>query len=110
MYYLQFKQRYAKLNGNLVTPLLAKKGCRSASNMTALLRELESSDDDDSSDDAGPSTTQNNLTKPWLREFHKYLNTTDELSDGQTLVQWWGVSTLSHWQHLNRTQHMVRTS
>ena len=110
MYYLQFKQRYAKLNSNLVTPLPAKKGHWSASNMTTLLCELESSDDDDSSDDAGPSTTQNDPTKPWLREFHKYLNMTDELSDGQTLVQWWGVSTLSHWQHLNHTQPMVRTS
>ena len=61
--------------------------------MTTLLRELESSDDDDSSDEGGPSAAQADPTKPWLREFNQYLNTIDELSDGQTLVQWWGVST-----------------
>ena len=96
IYHLQFKQRYEKLNGDSAMPLRAKKGRRSASNMTALLRELESSDDDGSSDDAGPSATQTDPTKPWLREFHQYLNTTDELSDGQTIVKWWGVSTSSY--------------
>jgi hypothetical protein len=59
-----------------------------------LLRELESSDNDDSSDDVGPFATQVDPTKPWLKEFEEYLNTV-ELSDGQTVVQWWGVSALS---------------
>jgi hypothetical protein len=60
--------------------------------MMKLLRELESSDNDDSSsDNSGPSTLVD-PTKPWLKEFNQYLNTTDELSDSQMIVQWWGVS------------------
>jgi hypothetical protein len=73
-------------------PLRTKKGRPAVSNVKALLRELESSDDEGSADDAGPSTTQADPAKPWLKEFNQYLDTTDELSDGQTLVQWWGVS------------------
>jgi hypothetical protein len=64
IYHLQFKQRYEKLNSDSVMPLQAKKGWRSASNMTALLCELNSSDDNGSSDDAGPSAMQTDLTKP----------------------------------------------
>ena len=51
-----------------------------------------SSDDEGSGDDVGTSAAQTDLTKPWFKEFNQYLDTTDELSDGQTLVQWWGVS------------------
>ena len=43
-------------------------------------------------DEAGTSAAQADPTKPWLKEFNQYLDTTDELSDGQTLVQRWGVS------------------
>ena len=62
-----------------------------ASNMVKLLRELESSDSDKSSDNSGPSTLVD-PTKLWLKEFNQYLNAINELSDGQTIVQWWGVS------------------
>ncbi|KIM73171.1 hypothetical protein PILCRDRAFT_10890 [Piloderma croceum F 1598] len=93
-------------------PLRAKKGRRSASNMTALLHELESSDDDGSSDDAGPSATQTDPTKPWLREFHQYLNTTDELSDGQTIVKWWGLNAHRYpvWASLARDHLAIMAS
>ena len=60
--------------------------------MAKLLRELESSDNDDSSSDNLGTSTLVDPTKPWLKEFNQYLNTTDELSDGQTIVHWWGVS------------------
>ena len=82
---VQFKQCYEKLNKNLAVPVKAKKGWRSASNMTKLLRELESSDSDESSDDSGPSTHVD-PTKPWIKEFNQYLNATDELLDGQMIV------------------------
>ena len=93
---IQFKQRHEKLSSDSAIPLRAKKGRPSVSNVKALLRELESSEDEDSSDDtgAGTSATPADPTKPWLREFNQYLNAIDELSDGQTIVQWWGVSTL----------------
>ena len=60
--------------------------------MMKLLRELESSDNDDSSSDNLGTSTLVDPTKPWLKEFNQYLNTTDELSDSQMIVQWWGVS------------------
>ena len=61
--------------------------------MVKLLHELESSNSDRSSNNSGPSTLVD-PTKPWLKEFNQYLNATDELSDGQMIVQWWGVSIL----------------
>jgi len=95
---LQFKQRYKKLNNDTITPARAKKGRPATSNMNKLLRELDSSGDDSSSDDdAGPSATPADPAKPWLKEFNQYLNMIDELADGQTLVQWWGVCTSHHY-------------
>ena len=81
-----------QLKNNSVVPLQTKKGWPTISNVKALLRKLQSSDDEGSGDDVGTSAAQADLTKPWLKEFNHYLDTTDELSDGQTLVQWWGVS------------------
>ena len=74
-----------KLKNNLVVPLWTKKGWLAISNVKALLHKLQSSD---SGDDAGTSAAQADLTKPWLKEFNQFLDKTDELSDGQTLVQW----------------------
>jgi hypothetical protein len=88
----QFKQRYEKHNSDSVIPVHAKKNRRAASNVTTLLRELDSSDDDNTSDESGPSAVPSDPAKPWLKEFNHYLNTVDELSDSQTIVQWWGVS------------------
>jgi hypothetical protein len=95
---LQFKQRHKKLNSDSITPARAKKGRPAASNMNKLLHELDSSGDDSSSDDdAELSATPADPAKPWLKEFNQYLNTIDELSDRQTLVQWWGVSASCHY-------------
>jgi len=63
--------------------------------MKALLRELDSSDEYSAGDDAGSSAAPTDPTKPWLKDFDHYLNTVDELSEGQTIVQWWGVSSFA---------------
>ena len=55
----QFKRRYEKLNSDSVIPVHAKKNCRAASNVTTLLRELDSSDDDNTSDES--------VVLPWSR-------------------------------------------
>ena len=34
----------------------------------------------------------NDATPAWLKEFNVYINTTDEIPEGQTIIQWWGVS------------------
>ena len=93
--YLQFKQCYGKLNGDAATPVCAKKGHLATSNMKALLRELDLSDEYSTSDDASSSAALTDLTKPWLKDFNHYLNSVDELSEGQTIVQWWGVSSFA---------------
>jgi hypothetical protein len=48
----------------------------------------------------GASTALNDATPTWLKEFNIYLNTTDEIPEGQTIVQWWGVS-LHYFAYLN---------
>jgi hypothetical protein len=90
--HLQFKQRYKKLTSHTAIPVHVKKGRPAASNMKALLRELDLSDEYSASDDAGSLAAPTDPTKPWLKDFDHYLNTVDELSEGQTIVQWWGVS------------------
>ena len=88
----QFKQCHTELYRDSEIPACAKKNRPTASNVKKLLQELDSSNEDDASDDLGPSVAPTAPTKPWLKEFNHYLNTIDELSDGQTIVQWWGVS------------------
>jgi hypothetical protein len=43
----------------------------------ALLCKRQSSDDEGSGDEVGTSAAQADPTKPWLKEFNQYLNTTD---------------------------------
>jgi hypothetical protein len=75
----------------------AKKGRRSGIKVTRLLRELsedEEIEDKDSDDEMPESVTVTPVDqrKPWLKEFNYYINMFDQLSENQTIVQWWGVS------------------
>jgi hypothetical protein len=56
--------------------------------MEILLRELSS--DDDADIDA-PSSLLADSSKPWQKEFNQYLDVRDEVPEGMTLIQWWGV-------------------
>jgi len=53
-----------------------------------LLRVL--SDDGYSDDDTDPSAATVGPKKPWLKEYHLYLDVRDEPAPGQSIVQWWG--------------------
>ena len=33
-----------------------------------------------------------NSTDLWLKEFNQYLDTADQIPEGQTLIEWWAVS------------------
>jgi hypothetical protein len=68
---------------------LVKQIRPSEKKITTLLREL--SDDGDSDDDTDPSAATFDPKKPWLKEYHLYLDVRDELAPGQSIVQWWGV-------------------
>ena len=53
---------------------------------------VDSSSDSDSDDLIAPSPlTQGSSDQQWKREFNHYLKGEDELPEGMTLVQWWGV-------------------
>ena len=89
----KFKERHEKLVGKLATSGPQKKNRELRSQLHTLLHELDSSDDDELSNNAlGTSAAFVDAIPTWLRDFNTYLNTTDEIPTGQTIVQWWGVS------------------
>ena len=63
--------------------------------MAVLLDEL-SSDSDEGSDGSDVPTRPlaANNSESWRHSFDGYLNSPDDLAEGQSIVQWWGVSTL----------------
>jgi hypothetical protein len=55
-----------------------------------LLREL--SDDEEDSRASSPSMLEDDPSRPWLCDFHAYLDTTEHVPEGWTAIDWWGVS------------------
>ena len=87
----QFKNRYEQVHGLSGSAPIAAKKNRASGKMVSLMRELNSSDESDN-EDISHSTIPTDSAKPWMREFNLFLNTIDQLADGQTIIQWWGVS------------------
>jgi hypothetical protein len=57
--------------------------------LQALLQEL--SDDEDTMMDTGldvPDDPQ----RPWLRDYHAYMDVPEQVPEGWSAIQWWGVS------------------
>ena len=108
MLHWQYKKRYQKLYGNMVTPNLtkAKASCvHSCSGVSRLMCELSSDDDSDASLSLSVSSSMNpSAVKPWLHDFNVYLNSQDQLTGDQTIVQWWGVNGARYpvWASLTR--------
>ena len=58
---------------------------------------VDSSSDSSSDELSAPSPlTPVSSDEPWKREFNRYLKGEDELLEGMTLVQWWGVCLCFH--------------
>lgn len=55
----------------------------------ALLREL-SDDEDDALGDT--MDVPDDPQRPWLRDFRAYMDVPEQVPDGWTAIQWWGVS------------------
>ena len=56
-----------------------------------LLRELsDGSDDDDITD--RDHNTPDDPERPWLRHFHEYIDSVEQVPDGWSTIKWWGVS------------------
>jgi hypothetical protein len=87
----QFKDRYMALHhsgaSSSKTVVLAAKP-----RINKLLQEL-SDDEDDDSLDTRPRVSED-PSRPWLPKFQAYLDTTENVPDDWTAIQWWGVSPL----------------
>jgi hypothetical protein len=86
----QFQERFEELNKESTSEIRSPKKKKK---LNHLLRELDTDSDnsdyvsDNESDDQDP-------TKPWLPEFHRFLKIEHVLAKGMTVVQWWGVHIL----------------
>jgi hypothetical protein len=93
----QYKKWYQKLYGNMVTPNLTKAKAKAShahshSGMSRLMCE-PSPDDSDASLSLPVSSSMNpTAARPWLHDFNAYLNSWDQWTGDQTIVQWWGVN------------------
>jgi hypothetical protein len=84
---LQFKERWLSLSGGSIAGSSARS--RKGRKLHTLLREL--SDDEDQMVDTGlevPDDPQ----RPWIQDYHAYMDVVEQLPDGWSAVQWWGVS------------------
>jgi len=83
----QFQEHFEELNKESTTEIRSPK---KKTKLDHLLRELDTDSDnlDDVSDDDGDDQDP---TKPWLGEFHRFLKTEHVLAEDMTVVQWWGV-------------------
>ncbi|KAG6852135.1 hypothetical protein C0991_002699 [Blastosporella zonata] len=85
-----YKARYIEMYGDGRTAAPTSQKSAHSSKLNHLLRELSDSDDDDIEIKIGtPSAAEQG--KPWLRDFHGYLNSTDILGN-MSIVGWWGLN------------------
>jgi len=57
--------------------------------LRALLREL-SDDEDDTMEDSGLDVPYDSQ-RPWLRDYRAYMDVLEQVPEGWTTIQWWGV-------------------
>ena len=60
---------------------------RKGKGLNALLREL-SDDEEDTVMDTVPDDPQ----RPWLRDYSAYVDVCEQVPNGWSAIQWWGVS------------------
>jgi hypothetical protein len=76
-------------SGSTVRPAQSRKD-RKGKGLNTLLREL-SDDDEGTTMDTGfdvPDDPQ----RPWLRDYHGYMDVPEQVPEGWSAIQWWGVS------------------
>ena len=59
--------------------------------LNALLREL-SDNEEDTTMDTGLNVLDD-PQRPWIRDYHAYMDVPEQVPEGWTAIQWWGVST-----------------
>ncbi|GBE78345.1 hypothetical protein SCP_0112300 [Sparassis crispa] len=103
--------------GSALSSISASRGTKKLSQkLSKLMRELSDDEDDTipSPSAAATSSTQESSgdpNKPWLADFHGYLNSRDHLGDN-TIVQWWGLNATRYpvWASLARDYLSIMAS
>ena len=90
IYVSQFRERYLSLSSRSSTTQLAQPNANRKLNI--LLREL--SDDEETTTEVG-SGMPDDPKRPWLTDFHKYLDVVEQVPDGCSAIGWWGVRDLN---------------
>ena len=75
-------------------PAAVKKGNKK------LARLLAEDSTDEEMDAPSTPVTPSDTSKPWLREFNRYIEGVDEVPNGMTITKWWGVSLFVKFQLL----------
>ena len=64
---------------------------RKGKGLNVLLREL--SDNEDNIMDTGSDVPlAEDPQRPWFRDFHAYMDVPEQVREGWSAIQWWGVS------------------
>ncbi|KAJ3531266.1 hypothetical protein NM688_g7598 [Phlebia brevispora] len=100
-----FEARYKQMYGSSGPAPFAKK----SSKLTSLMCEL-SDDESDAECTSSPLTAVDG--KPWLAEFNRYLDTTESIPEGMSVIQWWGRNALRYpvWASLARDYLAIMAS
>jgi hypothetical protein len=59
--------------------------------LSALLRELSDDEEDTTMDTR--SDVPDDPQRPWIRDYRAYMDVPEQVLEGWTAIQWWGVST-----------------
>jgi hypothetical protein len=74
-----------------VRPSAPTRKGKKGKGLNALLRELSDDDDEATMTDTGldvPDDPQ----RPWLCDYHGYMDVPEQVPEGWSAIQWWGVS------------------
>lgn len=66
----------------------SSKSKKTKGGLRALLREL--SDDEDNTTDSPPGISED-PDRPWSQPFSAYMDAIEQVPDGWSAIQWWGV-------------------
>ncbi|KAF8950693.1 hypothetical protein BDZ97DRAFT_1163754 [Flammula alnicola] len=86
----KFSEQYKRLHAAGTSESQAKDAlsARKKSCMQGLLSRNLETDSECEEDDDNPMSDP---TKPWMTEFHRYIDTVEAVPDDMDIVQWWGV-------------------
>lgn len=65
---------------------------RRGKGLHVLLRELSDDEDDASSMINNGSDVPDDPQRPWLRDYHAYMDVPEQVRESWSAIQWWGVS------------------